>query len=443
MKRLTIVPVAALIALGLAAAAPVARAELHLDITHGQVTPMPIAIPNLAGTEEGVQMGRDIAQVMSADLERSGLFKPIDPRAFVDKDASTRTPPNYANWRILNAQALVTGNVTVQPDGRLAVEFRLWDILAQQQLTGLRYTATRQNWRRVAHIVADAIYKRITGEDGYFDTRIVYISESGSLEHRIKRLAIMDQDGANNRYLTDGRALVLTPRFSPSSQEITYLSYARGQPRVYLFNIDTGQQEVLGDFPGMTFAPRFSPDGNKVIMSLAVNGASNIYTLDLRTRRAVRLTETSAIDTSPCYSPDGAKVVFNSDRGGSQQLYVMNSDGTDIHRITFGKGKYGTPVWSPRGDLIAFTKIDGGQFYIGVMRPDGSGERLLTNAFLVEGPTWAPNGRVLMYFKSGRADSRGGGGHSRLWTIDLTGYNEREVVTPQDASDPAWSPLIP
>ncbi|HXE17309.1 MAG TPA: Tol-Pal system beta propeller repeat protein TolB [Stellaceae bacterium] len=443
MIRFTAVPAAALIALGLAVAVPSARAELHIDITHGQVQPMPIAIPDLAGTDEGVQLGRDITQVMSADLERSGLFKPIDPRAFVDKDAATHTPPNYANWRILNAQALVTGNVTVQPDGRLAVEFRLWDILAQQQLAGLRYTATRQNWRRVAHIVADAIYKRITGEDGYFDTRIVYISESGSLEHRIKRLAIMDQDGANNRYLTDGRALVLTPRFSPSSQEITYLSYARGQPRVYLFNIDTGQQEVLGDFPGMTFAPRFSPDGNKVIMSLAVNGASNIYTLDLRTRRAVRLTETSAIDTSPCYSPDGAKVVFNSDRGGSQQLYVMNADGSDIHRITFGKGKYGTPVWSPRGDLIAFTKIDGGQFYIGVMRPDGSGERLLTNAFLVEGPTWAPNGRVLMYFKSGRADSRGGGGHSRLWTIDLTGYNEREVVTPQDASDPAWSPLIP
>jgi TolB protein len=443
MIRFAAAPFAACLALGIVLAAPVARAELHLDLTQGRVEPMPIAIPDFAGTEEGAQVGRDITQVLSADLERSGLFKPLDPRAFVDKDAATHIPPNYANWRVLNAQALVTGNVTVQPDGRLAVEFRLWDIFAEQQLAGLRYTATQQNWRRVAHIVADAIYKRITGEDGYFDTRIVYIAESGPLEHRIKRLAIMDQDSANNRYLSDGRALVLTPRFSPTSQEITYLSFAHNQPRVYLFNIDTGQQEALGDFPGMTFAPRFSPDGNKVIMSLAVNGASNIYTLDLRTRRAVRLTDTSAIDTSPCYSPDGAQVVFNSDRGGSQQIYVMNSDGTDIHRITFGKGQYGTPVWSPRGDLIAFTKIDGGQFYIGVMRPDGSGERLLTNAFLVEGPTWAPNGRVLMYFKGTPADSAGRGGHSRLWTIDLTGYNEREVPTPQDASDPAWSPLIP
>jgi TolB protein len=253
----------------------------------------------------------------------------------------------------------------------------------------------------------------------------------------------MDQDGANNRYLTSGRYLVLTPRFSPSTQEITYLSYRSGTPRVYLFNIDTGQQEMLGDFPGMTFAPRFSPNGNRVIMSMSINGASDIYTLDLRTRRAVQITHTNAIDTSPCFSPDGQHIVFNSDRGGSQQLYVMNADGTDIHRISFGSGRYGTPVWSPRGDLIAFTKIDNGQFYIGVMHPDGSGERLLTSGFLVEGPSWAPNGRVLVYFRQTPADARGRGASSRLYTIDLTGYNERELITPTDASDPAWSPLLP
>lgn len=443
MKRFSSARLISLVLFGVVVVAPLARAELHIDITKGQVEPLPIAIPDLAGPGEAEQLGRDVTQVLSADLERSGLFKPLDPKAFVEKDAATRTPPTYGDWRIINAQALVTGTVAIQSDGRLQVEFRLWDVLAEQQLTGLRYTATRQNWRRIAHIVADAIYKRITGEEGYFDTRIVYISESGPLDHRIKRLAIMDQDGANNRFLTDGRALVLTPRFSPTSQEITYLSYAKGPPRVYVFNIDTGQQEVLGDFPGMTFAPRFSPDGNKVVMSLAVNGASNIYTMDLRTRQAVRLTETPAIDTSPSYSPDGSKITFNSDRGGSQQLYIMNANGSDIHRISFGNGKYGTPVWSPRGDLIAFTKIEGGQFYIGVMHPDGSGERLLTQSFLVEGPTWAPNGRVLMYFKQGRSDSSGHGGGSRLWTIDLTGFNEREVITPQDASDPAWSPLIP
>src|SRR5487761_1090971 len=318
-----------------------ARAELHLDITRGKIEPLPIAIPTFAG---GAQAASGITQVLSADLERSGLFKPIDPQAFVDKDPASHIPPNYADWRVINAQARITGSATQMPDGRLQVEFRLWDVFAQQQLSGLRYTTTASNWRRIAHIVADAVYKRITGEDGYFDTRIVYIAESGPLDHRVKRLAIMDQDGANNRYLTDGKALVLTPRFSPSTQEITYLSYARGVPRVYLFNIDTGQQEVVGEFPGMTFAPRFSPDGNKVIMSLAVEGNSDIYTLDLRTRQATRITNSPAIDTSPCYSPDGKQIVFNSDRGGSQQLYVMNADGSDIKRISFdGQSRYGTP----------------------------------------------------------------------------------------------------
>jgi TolB protein len=428
--------------LGLVAAAR--TAELHFDLTHPNPEPLPIAIPDFAGTGGGAQPARDITQVVSADLERSGLFKPLDARSFVDKEGATRSPPRYGDWRVINAQALVTGSVEVQGDGRLAVEFRLWDVFNEQQLTGLRYTTTPQNWRRIAHIMADAIYKRVTGEDGYFDTRVVYISETGPAEKRIKRLAIMDQDGANHRFLTDGRALVLTPRFSPSTQEITYLSYARGVPKVYLFNIDTGQQEVLGEFPGMTFAPRFSPDGNKVLMSLAVDGNSDIYSLDLRTRQATRLTDSPAIDTSPSYSPDAKMIVFNSDRGGSQQLYTMNADGSDVKRISFdGQARYGTPVWSPRGDLIAFTKIAGGQFYIGIMRPDGKGERLLTQAFLVEGPTWAPNGRVLMYTRQAPSDAKGKGGSSRVYSIDLTGFNEREVITPQDASDPAWSPLIP
>jgi TolB protein len=310
-------------------------------------------------------------------------------------------------------------------------------------MVGLAYFTVPQNWRRVAHIIADQIYKRITGEDGYFDTRIVYVSEVGPQNRRIKRLAIMDQDGASHRFLTDGAALVLTPRFSPTTQDITYLSYFNGQPRVYIFNIDTGQQEVLGDFPGMTFAPRFSPDGNSVVMSLSTDGNSEIYSMDLRTRLVKRLTNHPAIDTSPSMSPDGRQVVFNSDRGGAQQLYVMDSDGRDVRRISFGKGRYATPVWSPRGDLIAFTKILDGTFYIGVMRTDGSGERLLSQSFLDEGPTWAPNGRVLMFFRQTPSTADGKGATSRLHLIDLTGYNLREVVTPADGSDPAWSPLIP
>jgi TolB protein len=416
-------------------------AELRLDITRGKVEPMPIAIPAFAGGgADEAQTGRDMAQVVSADLERSGLFRPLDARSFIQNVAAGEGP-RFGDWRQINAQALVTGSVQAQGDGRFRVEFRLWDVYAEQQLAGFAYTTTRQNWRRIAHIIADEVYKRITGEDGYFDTRIVYIAESGPAQQRVKRLAIMDQDGANHQYLTDGRALVLTPRFSPSAQEITYLSYAKGAPRVYLFNIDSGQQEAIGDFPGMTFAPRFSPEGNRVVFSRAENGASNIFALDLRTRRPARLTDGNAIDTTPSYSPDGARIVFNSDRGGSQQLYVMDANGGEAKRISFGSGKYGTPVWSPRGDLIAFTKIEGGTFYIGVMRPDGSGERLLTQDFLVEGPTWAPNGRVLMYFRQGRSDG-GRAGSSRLHTIDLTGGNQREVTTPGDASDPAWSPLL-
>jgi TolB protein len=424
----------------LAAASP-AFAELRIDLTRGKVEPLPIAIPPFPGEGGNAQLGQQITGVVANDLKSSGLFQPLDPRSFI-QDVSTGGPPQFGSWRQINAQALVTGTVLTQPDGKARVEFRLWDVFAEQQLAGFAYTTTAQNWRRIAHIIADEIYKRITGEDGYFDTRIVYIAESGPAQNRIKRLAIMDQDSANNQYLTDGRSLVLTPRFSPSVQEITYLSYAAGVPRVYLYNIDTGQQESIGDFPGMTFAPRFSPDGNRVALSKSEKGSSNIYSLDLRTHHLTPLSSGGAIDTSPCYSPDGSKIAFNSDRGGSQQLYVMGSDGGGAQRISFGSGKYATPVWSPRGDLIAFTKMDGGQFFIGVMHPDGSGERLLTQDFLVEGPTWAPNGRVLMYFRQTASSRSGQGGSSKLFSIDLTGSNQREIGTPGDASDPAWSPLL-
>jgi TolB protein len=421
-----------------------AKADIHVDITRGVVEPIPIAIPAFYGASGNEQQyGRDIAEVVSNDLVRSGLFSAVDSHAFIQDSDSLLVAPHFADWRVLNAQALVVGRVTTEADGRLKVEFRLWDVFAEQQMTGLAYFTVPSNWRRVAHIVADAIYKRITGEDGYFDTRIVYIAETGPADNRVKRLAIMDQDGENNRILSDGRALVLTPRFSPTMQEITYMAYYNNRPRVYLFNIDTGRQEVLGDFANMTFAPRFSPDGNRVIFALSDNGNSDIYTMDLRTRHIQRLTESPSINSAPCFSPDGQYVTFESDRGGSQQIYTMRSNGSDEKRISFGEGNYGTPVWSPRGDLIAFTKLHGDRFYIGVMRPDGSGERELTEAYHVEGPTWAPNGRVLMYFKELPAGSGGRERQTRLYTIDLTGYNEREVTTPTDASDPAWSPLLP
>lgn len=434
---------ALLLALGVAAPAP-ARAEVRIDITKGVVEPLPIAITSFAGAGgREAQVGSDISKVVAADLERSGLFRPLDPKGFLQTPDQLRSgEPRYQDWRAVGAQALVAGNTTAMGDGRMKVDFRLWDVAAGQYMQGLSYTATADSWRRIAHIVADAIYKRLTGEEGYFDTRIVYVAESGPANARKKQLAIMDQDGENHQFLTDGKNLVLTPRFSPATQEITYMSYFNKKPRVYLFNIDSGRQEVLGDFVGMTFAPRFSPDGNKVIMSMAQNGNTDIYALDLRTRRQTQLTDSPGIDTGPSYSPDGQRIVFESDRGGSQQLYIMGADGSGAKRLTFGEGRYGTPVWSPRGDLIAFTRQRGSNFALGVIRPDGTGERILTESFHVEGPTWAPNGRVLSFFRDVPSGD-GRGRSAKLYTIDVTGANERRVITPLDGSDPAWSPLIP
>ncbi len=422
-----------------------ARAELRIDVTRGVVEPMPIAVSTFSSRNPAY---RDLAlkmpQIINENLERSGLFKPLNPHAFVQgSDSIDRDGVRFGEWRAINTQALVTGTVTQESDGRTRVEFRLWDVFSEKKLVGMAYMTSGDNWRRIAHIISDEIYKRLTGEDGYFDTRIVYIAETGPPNRRVKRLAIMDQDGQNHHYLTDGRDLVLTPRFSPASQKIAYLSYKNNRPRVYLYDIDSHQHEVLGDFPGMTFSPRFSPDGKKVAMSLATNGNSDVYEMDLQTRKSRRITTHSSIDTAPSYSPDGNRIVFESDRGGSQQLYVMDASGRNLQRITFGKGRYGNPVWSPRGDLIAFTRIYQGKFYIGVIRPDGSGERLITNAYHVEGPSWSPNGRVLTYFKERPVGPRGEMRQAKLYTIDITGYNERWLQTPRDGSDPAWGPLNP
>jgi len=422
-----------------------AYAQLEIDITGGNIEPLPIAISSFFGPQDTEQqVGADIASVVANDLESSGLFRPLDSRSFLQRPEQMKMIPRFPDWRQINAQALVTGTASLESDGFVTIEFRLWDVFSEQYMTGFKLKAPREKWRRIAHLISDAIYQRLTGEQGYFDTRIVYIAETGPQDVRIKRLAIMDQDGANHRFLTDGSNLVLTPRFSPTLQEITYLSYLDGRPQVYLRNIDSGREEILGDFPGnMTIAPRFSPDGNKVVMSVANEGNTEIYELDLRTRVQQQLTRHPAIDTAPSYSPEGARISFESDRSGTQQIYVMYADGSEPNRISFGQGRYATPVWSPRGDWVAFTKSSKGTFYIGVMRPDGSDERLLSTGFLVEGPTWAPNGRVLMFFRDYPGDGNGQGGRVRLFSIDITGRNEREIVTTTDASDPAWSPLIP
>ena len=426
-------------------------ALIEVDITRGNLDPLPIAVSPLyleSSSKEIKQSGKiiknageAIAKIIEINLKRSGLFNPLKKDSFVQNPDVAHVKPRFEDWKLIKAQALVTGKVTIT-ENKLRAEFRLWDVVAAKEMIALAFSTTPDNWRRVAHIISDKVYQRLTGEEGYFDTRIIYVSETGKKTQRYKKLAIMDQDGANVKYLTLGNELVLTPRFSPTNQLVTYLSYFRNLPRVYLLDIETGIQEVVGDFPGMTFAPRFSPDGKKIIMSFAQDGNSDIYTMHLDTRVVEKITEHSSIDTSPSYSPDGKYICFNSDRSGLQQIYVMRSDGSEVKRITFGKGLYGTPVWSPRGDLIAFTKVYNNRFYIGVMRPDGSGERLLTENFYQEAPSWSPNGRVLIFYRETKSDSEGKGFSAKLWSIDLTGYNERLIETETDGSDPSWSSLL-
>ena len=427
----------------------IAHSLIEVDITRGNLDPLPVAVSPLhvdplSDNYQQIktkELGELISSVVEKNFRSTGLFNPLNKEAFVQKPDIAHLKPRFEDWSLITAQALVTGKLLLK-DEKLKIEFRLWDVAANKEMIALAFTTTPSNWRRVAHIISDKIYERLTGETGYFDTRIIYVSETGPRTQRVKKLAIMDQDGENTKYLTLGNELVLTPRFNPTNQLVTYLSYFRNLPRVYLLDIETGIQEVVGNFPGMTFAPRFSPDGKKIIMSFAKNGNSDIYTMNLKSRLVEKLTEDSSIDTSPSYSPDGKYICFNSDRSGLQQIYTMKSDGSGVKRISFGDGLYGTPVWSPRGDLIAFTKVRGGKFYIGVMRADGSGERLLTENFYQEAPSWSPNGRLLVFYRETKSGKDGEGFTAKLWSIDITGYNERQLKTETDASDPSWSSLL-
>jgi len=428
-----------------------AIALIEVDITRGNLNPLPIAVSSLSSNDQTKtelkkklkieDIGLEISKVIENNFRQSGLFNPLEKDAFLQKPDIAHLKPRFEDWTLIKAQALITGKVSYQNE-KLRVEFRLWDVLAAKEMLAIAFTTVPKNWGRVGHIISDKVYERLTGEKGYFDTRIIYVAEEGPKTQRVKKLAIMDQDGYNTKYLTLGNELVLTPRFNPTNQMVTYLSYFRNLPRVYLLDIETGIQEVVGDFPGMTFAPRFSPDGKKIIMSFAMDGKSDIYTMDLENRIVERITNHPSIDTSPSYSPDGKYITFNSDRSGYQQIYVMKNDGSKVKRISFGKGLYGTPVWSPRGDLIAFTKLHKGKFYIGVMRTDGKGERLLTENYYQEAPSWSPNGRVLIFYRETKTNSKGEGFSAKLWSIDLTGYNERLVETESDASDPSWSSLL-
>jgi TolB protein len=432
------------LALALAGLAAPAAAQLRVDITEGVAAPMPIAVPPFpaqapAETPAGETgaLGRQVAEIIEANLRGSGLFRPVDRSGFPLVLMPQVTSPGFQQWRATAAQALVTGFVAANADGTLTVGCYLYDVFAETELARQGFTVQPAGWRRAAHKCADLVYSRLTGEEPYFDSRIVYVSETGPRTRRIKRLAIMDQDGANHRFLTSGQNLVLTPRFSPNQQTITYMSFEADRPRVWLYDLGTGRQRPVGSFATMSFAPRFSPDGQGLLFSVTGGGGSNIVAYDIASGATRQLTRGSAIDTSPSYSPDGRRIVFESDRGGRQQLYVMNADGSGAERISFGEGQAASPVWSPRGDLIAFTRIQGGRFRIAVIRPDGTGERVLTDGWQDENPSWSPNGRVILFSRQQR------NGQTSLFAVDLTGRAERRVPTPLEASDPAWGPLLP
>lgn len=414
------------------ATSSLAMAQLKIVVEGANFQPLPIAIPDFASSDP--TFGRETAEIVRNDLKRSGLFLPLDPASLPIKSGDVNATPDFAVWRTANVDALVMGGV--ERGGQISSSVRVWDTQQAAQVVGKSYNTDPKSSRRVAHIIADAIYEALAGGSGYFDTRVIYTAESGPKANRVRRLAIMDQDGANAQYLTDGSSMALTPRFSPNGDMVTYMNFASGNPQVYLLQLSTGRQQQLASVGAMTFAPRFSPDGGTVAFSVEQGGATNIYSVNTSGGQPMQLTSGSAIDTGPCFSPDGSRIIFESDRGGSPQIYMMGAGGGNAQRISFGQGSYSTPVWSPKGDLIAFTRMSGGQFNIGIMNPDGSGERMLYSSFHAEGPTWAPNGRVIMFFQD-----PGGNGGPKLQSVDIWGRNLLTIPTETFASDPAWSGL--
>ncbi|GAA3868741.1 Tol-Pal system beta propeller repeat protein TolB [Celeribacter arenosi] len=442
MKRLT--TLACALAAAFTLSAPLSAQDtgpLQIDITRGVIEPLPIAVPDfIAETPQAAELARQISDVIAADLVGTGLFREIPSSAHISQITNFASPVQYGDWKAINAQGLVTGAVNVDASGALSVKFRVFDIFSDAPLgDGLQLGGSERSWRRIAHKVADVVYSRITGEGGYFDSRVVFVSQTGPKNDRRKRLAVMDYDGANLQYLTDDNYIVFAPRFSPTGDRVLYTSYESGTPQIMMLDVGTvSRQRLPVASEAVSFAPRFSPDGRSVVYSLTTGANTDLYSMDIASGQSTRLTNTPAIETAPSFSPDGSQIVFESDRSGTQQLYIMPASGGEARRISNGKGRYGTPVWSPRGDLIAFTKQNEGRFHIGVMRSDGSEERLLTASFLDEGPSWSPNGRVIMFTR----ESQGASGESALYTVDISGRNLKRVPTDAGASDPAWSPLL-
>ena len=410
---------------------------VEVDIVGGGVkSAITVAVPAMPSAGGGADsLGRQIAEVISSDLRSTGLFTPIGPAGIGGYSYAQASSPAYAEWRGAGASALVSGFVEQRGDGRLTVGCYVHDVTAGRPLANQGFTVASADWRRAAHKCADVVYSRLSGEGAFLDTRVVYVAETGPKTRRMKRIAIMDSDGSNHRYLTQGKATVTMPRFSPRGDRLVYVGTLARKPRVFVIDIATGRERLLVPGGAITFAPRFSPDGRRIVFSMARGGNTDIYVVDADGGTPRQLTSAPGADTSPSYSPDGSRIVFESDRSGTQQLYVMDAGGGGQRRISFGGGRYASPVWSPRGNLIAFTRI-GGTFNIGVMEPSGGGQRILTDGWQDEGPSWAPNGQFVMFNRIAR-----GSGATTLYAVNINGGAPRRMPTPQDGSDPSWSPL--
>lgn len=423
----------------------ICQATLQVDVSGGNFDPIPIYFGAFAGSQE---LGVNFMAVIEKDLVNSGLFKSLNSGEY----KLLAKQPNFHKLRSMGADYVAGGKIAYNKNEEITLELYVWNAATGHLVIGHRLNGKMHGWRQLAHIAADMIYSNLTGEKPYFTSKILFIDETGPIDNRLKKVAIMDQDGANVAYLTNGEHLTVTPKIAPDRQNVVYTAYIDDSPHTCLQQLKTGARTIVEQSTNGTIAPNFSPDGNGLVMGkLRDNGTANLFLLNIQSMnnmlksqgaqtKAVhgeanmrQLTYGNNIDATSSFSPDGKQLVFSSDSSGRQQLYIMKIDGSAKKQLSTGSGSYSTPVWSPRGDYIAFTKKEHGQFSIGICRTDGSEERLLSSGFHSERPCWAPNGRSLIFFKESAA------GHSRLYSIDIMNQKERLLTTPHDASDPDWS----
>lgn len=421
-----------------------AYAELKVDIVAGAVEPISVAVQKFeVGSHASTRDAAMLRDVVDNDLKSTGLFRIVNRNA-LPEFVKMGDMPDFKLWSAVRAQVLVQAKLTRQVDDMYRLEFYVWDVQGGEQIEAQSLVASKKSMRRLAHIMADAIYERLTGEVGYFDTQIVFITETGPMGERVKRMAIMDQDGYNMRYLSDDKTFVMSPSFSPNMHTVVFLSYRDEDPMIWTLDLETGEQRRLGQFGGMNFAPQFSPDGRRIALSLVKRGVTHIYEYDIENKTLRQLTSGGTINTSPSYSPDGKKMAYNSNRSGSQQIHVLDLESGQQERITFGAGRYATPAWSPDGRFIAFTKIADDTFYIGIMSPTGRNEKILAGGWFMEAPSWAPGSRRLVYYETEKDDDdieR----HSHIRTVDIMGQNIYEIKLPDGVHgmEPTWSPRLP